>query len=196
MSDRARRVLIAEDEAIIRMDLREMLEEEDYEVVAEAADGFEAIEFARDYDPDLVILDIKMPGMDGIRAAEIITREQIAPVLILTAFSQRDLAAQAAQAGAMAYLVKPFQKTDLLPAIAVAMQRYKDLARLQGDVADLSDRLETRKLVERAKGILMKQGLGEAEAYKLMQRGAMDRSLSMAEVAKIIVDGELGNLLE
>lgn len=196
MSDRARRVLIAEDEAIIRMDLREMLEEEDYEVVAEAADGFEAIEFARDYDPDLVILDIKMPGMDGIRAAEIITREQIAPVLILTAFSQRDLAAEAAQAGAMAYLVKPFQKTDLLPAIAVAMQRYKDLARLQGDVADLSDRLETRKLVERAKGILMKQGLGEAEAYKLMQRGAMDRSLSMAEVAKIIVDGELGNLLE
>lgn len=196
MSDRARRVLIAEDEAIIRMDLREMLEEEDYEVVAEAADGFEAIEFARDYDPDLVILDIKMPGMDGIRAAEIITREQIAPVLILTAFSQRDLAAQAAQAGAMAYLVKPFQKTDLLPAIAVAMQRYKDLARLQGDVADLSDRLETRKLVERAKGILMKQGLGEAEAYKLMQRAAMDRSLSMAEVAKIIVDGELGNLLE
>lgn len=196
MSDRARRVLIAEDEAIIRMDLREMLEEEDYEVVAEAADGFEAIEFARDYDPDLVILDIKMPGMDGIRAAEIITREQIAPVLILTAFSQRDLAAQAAQAGAMAYLVKPFQKTDLLPAIAVAMQRYKDLARLQGDVADLSDRLETRKLVERAKGILMEQGLGEAEAYKLMQRAAMDRSLSMAEVAKIIVDGELGNLLE
>lgn len=189
----ARRVLIAEDEAIIRMDLREMLEEEEFEVVAEAADGFEAVEFARDYAPDLVILDIKMPGMDGIRAAEIIAREQIAPVLILTAFSQRDLAAEAAHAGAMAYLVKPFQKSDLLPAIEVAMRRYDEVARLRGDVSELSERLETRKLVERAKGVLMEQGLAEGDAYRLMQRAAMDRGLQMAEIARLVLDGRLGD---
>ena len=186
-----RRILIAEDEAIIRMDLREMLEEEGFEVVAEATDGFEAIEFARDLEPDLAILDIKMPGMDGIRAAEIITRERIGAVLILTAFSQRDLATEAAQAGAMAYLVKPFQKTDLLPAIEVAMHRYDDLTRLHGEVGDLSERLETRKVVERAKGRLMKQGLTEADAYRLMQRAAMDRGLRLGDVAQLVIDGEL-----
>ena len=189
----SRRVVIAEDEAIIRMDLREMLEEEDFEVVGEAADGRKAIELAREHNPDLVILDIKMPGMNGIRAAEIITREKIAAVVILTAFSQRDLAAQAAQAGAMAYVVKPFQKSDLLPAIEVALERYGDVTRLEGEVGKLENQLETRKLVERAKGILQEQGLSEDDAYKLMQRAAMDRSLPMAQVAKLVIDGRLGN---
>jgi response regulator NasT len=188
---RSKRVLIAEDEAIIRMDLREMLEEEGFEVVAEATDGFQAIELSREHAPDLAILDIKMPGMDGIRAAEVITRERIAPVLILTAFSQRDLAADAAQAGAMAYLVKPFQKSDLLPAIQIALERYGEFARLRGEVDELSDRLETRKVVERAKGVLMEQGLTESSAYRLMQRAAMDRGLPMAEVARLVIDGRL-----
>ncbi|HYZ92596.1 MAG TPA: response regulator [Actinomycetota bacterium] len=186
------RVVIAEDEAIIRMDLREMLEEEGFEVVGEAFDGKVAIDLAREHRPDICILDIKMPGMDGIRAAEVITRERIAPVLILTAFSQRDLAHQAAQAGAMAYLVKPFQKSDLLPAIEVALERYGEVTRLEGEVAELADRLEARKLVERAKGVLMDQGLGEAEAYRLMQRAAMDRSLRIDDVAKLIIEGKLG----
>jgi response regulator NasT len=185
--------MIAEDEAIIRMDLREMLEEEGYEVVGEANDGQVAIELAREHRPDICILDIKMPGMDGIRAAEVITRERIAPVLILTAFSQRDLAHQAAQAGAMAYLVKPFQKSDLLPAIEVALERYGEVTRLEGEVADLADRLEARKLVERAKGVLMDQGLGEAESYRLMQRAAMDRSLKIDDVARLIIEGKLGD---
>jgi response regulator NasT len=186
------RIVIAEDEAIIRMDLREMLEEEGFEIVGEAFDGHRAIELAREQSPDLCILDIKMPGMDGIRAAEVITRERIAPVLILTAFSQRDLAHQAAQAGAMAYLVKPFQKSDLLPAIEVAIERYGEVTRLEGEVANLAERLEARKLVERAKGVLMDQGLGEAEAYRLMQRAAMDRSLKIDDVAKLIIEGRLG----
>lgn len=186
------RVLVAEDEAIIRMDLCEMLEEEGFEIVGEASDGHEAVELAREFKPDLAILDIKMPGMSGIRAAEIITRERIGAVLILTAFSQRDLAADAAQAGAMAYLVKPFQKTDLLPAIEIAMERYRDIASLRRDVSDLSDRLETRKLVERAKGLLQEQGMTEADAYQLMQRAAMDRSLRLADVAQLILDGRLG----
>jgi len=183
------RVLIAEDEAIIRMDLREMLEEEGFDVVAEASDGHEAVELARENKPDLAILDIKMPGMSGIRAAEVINRERISAVLILTAFSQRDLAADAAQAGAMAYLVKPFQKTDLLPAIDVALQRYRDLQGLRDDVDDLAGKLETRKLVERAKGILMDQGMSEAAAYQLIQRAAMDRGLRMADVARLVIDG-------
>jgi len=186
------RIVIAEDEAIIRLDLREMLEEEGFEVVGEANDGHRAIELAREQRPDLCILDIKMPGMDGIRAAEIITRERIAPVLILTAFSQRDLAHQAAQAGAMAYLVKPFQKSDLLPAIEVALERYGEVTRLEGEVAELADRLEARKLVERAKGVLMDQGLGETESYRLMQRAAMDRSLKIDDVARLIIEGKLG----
>jgi response regulator NasT len=185
------RVLVAEDEAIIRMDLREMLEEEGFEVVGEASDGREAVDIAREHKPDLAILDIKMPGMSGIRAAEIITRERISAVLILTAFSQRDLAADAAQAGAMAYLVKPFQKTDLLPAIEIALERYRDLAGLRQDVSDLSERLETRKLVDRAKGRLMEQGMTEGDAYQVIQRASMDRGLRMAEVAQMILDGHL-----
>ena len=196
MSEQQRRVLVAEDEAIIRMDLREMLEEEGFDVVGEAADGRTAVDLAREHNPDLVILDIKMPGMNGIRAAEIITREKISAVVILTAFSQRDLAAQAAQAGAMAYVVKPFQKSDLLPAIEVALERYGDVSRLQQEVGTLEDRLETRKIVERAKGLLQKQGLSEDDAYKLMQRAAMDRSLPMAEVAKLVIDGRLGEAKE
>ena len=191
MTRRARRVVIAEDEAIIRMDLREMLEEEGFEIAGEAADGQRAIELVREQRPDLCILDIKMPGMDGIRAAEVITRERLAPVLILTAFSQRDLAHQAAQAGAMAYLVKPFQKSDLLPAIDVALERYREVTRLEGEVAKLADRLEARKLVERAKGVLMDQGLSETDAYRLMQRAAMDRSLRIDEVARLVLDGRL-----
>lgn len=187
------RVLIAEDETIIRMDLREMLEEEGYFVVGEAADGKRALELAREHIPDLIILDIKMPIMDGIRAAEVITREGLAAVLILTAFSQRDLAAQAAQAGAMAYLVKPFQKSDLLPAMAVALERYVERVQLQGAVDELSERLETRKLVERAKGALMEEGLSEAEAYRLLQRAAMDRGMKLDEVAQLVIDGGLGH---
>ena len=191
MTDTRTRIVLAEDEAIIRMDLREMLEEEGFEVVGEAADGRKAVELARQLKPNLAILDIKMPGMSGIRAAEIITRERIAAVVILTAFSQRDLAAQAAQAGAMAYVVKPFQKSDLLPAIEVALERYADMSRLEGKVSELDDKLETRKVVEKAKGILQQQGLSEDDAYKLMQRAAMDRSVSMAEVAKLVIDGKL-----
>ncbi|MEX2537745.1 MAG: response regulator [Actinomycetota bacterium] len=193
-SDDIPRVVVAEDEAIIRMDLCEMLQEEGFDVVGEAADGRQAVDLAREHRPDLVILDIKMPGMNGIRAAEMITQERIAPVLILTAFSQRDLAAQAAQAGAMAYLVKPFQKSDLLPAIEVALERYSEVARLEGEVSELAERLEARKLVERAKGILVGEGLGEAEAYRFMQRAAMDRGLKLGEVARFVIDGNLGDL--
>jgi response regulator NasT len=186
------RILVAEDEAIIRMDLREMLEEEGFDVIGEASDGREAVALAREHKPDLAILDIKMPGMSGIRAAEVITRERIGAVLILTAFSQRDLAADAAQAGAMAYLVKPFQKSDLVPAIEVALERYSDLQNLRQDISDLSDRLATRKVVERAKGVLMEQGMSESDAYQLMQRAAMDRGMRMADVARFVIEGRLG----
>ena len=192
MTDPKRRVVIAEDEAIIRMDLREMLEEEGFDVVGEAADGRTAIELTREHSPDLAIFDIKMPEMDGIRAAEVVTRERICAVLILTAFSQRDLAAQAAQAGAMAYLVKPFQKSDLLPAIEVALERHGEVIKLEDQVTELEDRLESRKLTERAKGMLMEQGLTEAEAYRLMQRAAMDRNMKMNDVAHLIIEGRLG----
>jgi response regulator NasT len=185
------RILIAEDEAIIRMDLREMLEEEGFDVVAEASDGREAVDLTREHKPDLAILDIKMPGMSGIRAAEVITRERLSAVLILTAFSQRDLAADAAQAGAMAYLVKPFQKSDLVPAIEIALERYRDIASLRRDVGDLSDRLEARKVVEKAKGLLMEQGMTESDSYQLMQRAAMDRGLRLADVARLVIDGKL-----
>ncbi len=191
------RVLIAEDEALIRLDLAEMLVEEGYDVVGEAGDGETAVRLAEDLRPDLVIMDIKMPIMDGIAAAEKIATARIAPVVVLTAFSQRDLVERARNAGAMAYLVKPFQKSDLVPAIEVALSRYAELATLESEVATLTERLETRKAVERAKGSLMSQyGMNEPQAFKWIQRTAMDHRMTMREVAERIIaeaagDGEV-----
>jgi len=186
----SRRVLIAEDEALIRLDLREMLIEEGYDVCGEAGDGETACRLAEELRPDLVIMDIKMPIMDGLAAAEKIAGGRIAPVVILTAFSQRDLVERARAAGAMAYLVKPFQKSDLVPAIEIALSRFAEMQALEGEVASLSERLETRKLVERAKGTLMSAfGMTEPEAFKWIQRAAMDKRMTMKEVAdKIIVE--------
>ncbi|MFB9908615.1 ANTAR domain-containing response regulator [Allokutzneria oryzae] len=184
-----RRVLVAEDEALIRLDLVEMLREEGYEVVGEAADGVEAVELATRLRPDLVILDVKMPRKDGIEAAAAIAGERIAPVVILTAFSQRDLVERARDAGAMAYLVKPFAKRDLVPAIELAVSRFAELQALESEVAGLTERLETRKVVERAKGLLMnKQGLSESEAFRWIQRTAMDRRTTMKAVAEAVVE--------
>jgi response regulator NasT len=183
-----RRVLIAEDEALIRLDLAEMLVEEGYDVVGEAGDGETAVRLALDLKPDLVILDIKMPIMDGLAAAERIAGERVAPVVILTAFSQRDLVERARAAGAMAYLVKPFQKSDLVPAIEIALSRYQEIAALESEVAGLNDRLETRKAVERAKGTLMTTyGMTEPQAFKWIQRTAMDHRMTMREVAERIL---------
>ena len=185
------RVLIAEDDAIIRMDLKEMLEEEDYEVL-EAGDGAAAVQLARDEQPSLVILDIKMPVMDGLAAAQKISEERLAPVLILTAYSQRELVERAAQIGAMAFLVKPFQKQDLLPAIEIAKGRYQQLATLADEVGDLTERLESRKQVERAKGVLIdRYGMNEGDAFRFLQQAAMDRRLSMREVAEAILSGSV-----
>ncbi|GDY31099.1 ANTAR domain-containing response regulator [Gandjariella thermophila] len=184
-----RRVLVAEDEALIRLDLVEMLREENYEVVGEAGDGEEAVRLARELNPDLVILDVKMPKMDGIEAASVIAGDRIAPVVILTAFSQRDLVERARDAGAMAYLVKPFAKRDLVPAIELAMSRFAELQALENEVAGLNERLETRKSVERAKGLLMtKQGLSEPEAFRWIQRTAMDRRTTMKAVAQAVIE--------
>jgi AmiR/NasT family two-component response regulator len=184
-----KRVLIAEDEALIRLDLAEMLEEEGYEVVGEAGDGETACRLAEELKPDLCIFDIKMPIMDGLAAAEKIAGARVAPVIILTAFSQRDLVERARAAGAMAYLVKPFQKSDLVPAIEIALSRYAELAALESEVAGLADRLETRKSVERAKGALMTQyGMNEPQAFKWIQRTAMDHRMTMREVADRIVE--------
>ena len=183
------RVLIAEDEALIRLDLAEMLREEGYDVVGEAGDGQEAVELAEQLRPDLVIMDVKMPRRDGIDAASEIAAKRIAPIVVLTAFSQRDLVEKARDAGAMAYLVKPFSITDLIPAIEVAVSRFAEVAELEREVADLSDRLETRKLVERAKGLLQtKQGMTEPEAFKWIQRAAMDRRTTMRRVAEVVLE--------
>jgi len=183
------RVVIAEDEALIRLDLKEMLEEEGYTVVGEAGDGEQAVELARSLRPDLVIMDVKMPKVDGIAAAALIVEERIAPVVMLTAFSQRDLIEQARDAGAMAYLVKPFGKSDLLPAIEMAVSRFAELQQLEAEVADLTERLETRKLVDRAKGVLQKKlGLSEPDAFRWIQKTAMDLRLSMREVADGVVE--------
>jgi response regulator NasT len=184
----SRRVLIAEDEALIRLDLREMLVEEGYDVVGEAGDGEAACKLAEELRPDLCIFDIKMPIMDGLAAAEKIAAERIAPVIILTAFSQRDLVERARAAGAMAYLVKPFQKSDLVPAIEIALSRFAELQALEHEVANLSDRLETRKLVERAKGTLMTAfDMNEPDAFKWIQRAAMDNRMTMKQVAERII---------
>ncbi|GEP32875.1 transcriptional regulator [Nocardioides szechwanensis] len=184
-----RTVVIAEDETLIRMDLAEMLTEEGYVVVGEAGDGARAIELADELRPDLVILDVKMPVLDGISAAEAIAGRRIAPVVILTAFSQRDLVERARDAGAMAYLVKPFSKTDLVPAIEMAVSRFAELSMLETEVADLTERLETRKAVDRAKGILQQQlSLSEPEAFRWIQKTAMDLRLSMRQVADGVVE--------
>ncbi len=184
-----RRVLVAEDEALIRLDLVEMLREEGYEVAGEAADGDEAIKLATELRPDLVILDVKMPKVDGIEAASVIAGGRISAVVILTAFSQRELVERARDAGAMAYLVKPFAKRDLVPAIELAMSRFAELQALENEVAGLTDRLETRKVVERAKGLLMsKQNLSEPEAFRWVQRTAMDRRTTMKAVAEAVIE--------
>ena len=188
----SRRVLIAEDEALIRLDLREMLIEEGYDVCGEAADGEAAVRLAEELRPDLVIMDIKMPIMDGIAAAEKIAVARIAPVVILTAFSQRELVERARVAGAMAYLVKPFQKSDLVPVIEIALSRHAEIQTLEAEVATLADRLETRKVVERAKGTLMAAfSMTEPDAFKWIQRAAMDNRMTMKDVAERIIDENL-----
>ena len=180
------RILVAEDEAIIRMDLVEMLVEAGYEVVAQASDGAQAIELAQLHKPDLAILDVKMPILDGISAAEKIIA--IAPVLMLTAFSQRELVERARDAGVMAYVVKPFSIGDLVPAIEIAISRHLQMRTLADEVADLHERLETRKTIDRAKGILMQAlSLSEPEAFSWIQRAAMDRRLTMKEVAQAVI---------
>ena len=184
-----RRVVIAEDEALIRMDLAEMLAEEGYHVVGQAADGAEAVRLAEELRPDLVVLDVKMPVLDGIAAAERIAAQRIAPVVILTAFSQRDLVERARDAGAMAYVVKPFSAGDLVPAIEMAVSRFAELASLESEVADLQERLATRKAVDRAKSALQEQlGLSETEAFRWIQKTAMDLRLSMREVAEGVLE--------
>ncbi|NYJ01022.1 response regulator NasT [Nocardioides thalensis] len=182
------RVVIAEDETLIRMDLAEMLGEEGYDVVGQAGDGQKAIELAEELRPDLVILDVKMPVLDGIAAAEAIAGKRIAPVVMLTAFSQRELVERARDAGAMSYIVKPFSQSDLVPAIEMAMSRFSEIQQLEAEVTDLQDRLETRKAVDRAKSILQDQlTLTEPEAFRWIQKTAMDLRMSMRQVAEGVV---------
>lgn len=182
------RVLVAEDEALIRMDLVEMLEEEGYTVVGQCGDGASAVRLATELRPDLVILDVKMPVLDGLSAAEQVVAARLSAVVILTAFSQRDLIERAREAGVMAYLVKPFQKKDLLPAIEMAVSRFGELSALEREVTDLAGRLEARKLIERAKGLLQGRGLSEPDAFRWIQRAAMDQRRSMRVVAQNVVD--------
>ena len=184
----ARRVLIAEDEALIRLDLREMLVEEGFDVVGEAGDGEKAVRLAGELTPDVVICDVKMPKMDGITAAGQIVGSRIAPVVILTAFSQRDLIERARDAGAMAYLIKPFHKRDLLPAIEMAISRFAEIKALEAEVEGLQDRLAARKLIERAKGVLMAEHrLTEPDAFRWIQRAAMDKRTTMRAVAELVL---------
>ena len=186
------RVVIAEDEAIIRLDLRETLEEEGYEVVGECGRGDRAVELARELRPDLAILDIKMPHMDGLEAARLIGEERICGVLMLTAFSQREVVEEARDAGALAYLVKPYQKSDLIPAIEVAIGRFRELQQLSGEVDALGEQLESRKAIDRAKGILIDEcGMKESDAFTFIQRTAMSQRGRMRDVADRIIDGSL-----
>ncbi|MDO5285362.1 MAG: response regulator [Actinomycetia bacterium] len=184
-----RRVLVAEDEALIRLDLVEFLTDEGFEVVGQAGDGEEAVEFARSLKPDVVVMDVKMPRLDGISAAETIAAERIAPVVILTAFSQRELVGRAAEAGAMAYVVKPFDASDVVPAIEIAAARFAQILAVESEVSDLEERLASRKAVDQAKGILQ-EGLGqtEAEAFRWIQKTAMDLRKSMREVAEEVIN--------
>jgi two-component system, response regulator PdtaR len=184
------RVLVVEDEALIRLDLVEMLGEEGYVIAGEAGDGEQAVALARELRPDLVIMDVKMPKVDGIAAAGQIVEERIAPVVMLTAFSQRDLIEKARDAGAMAYLVKPFARHELVPAIELAVSRFAEKRALEDEVATLTERLETRKVVDRAKGLLMsRQSMSEPDAFRWIQRTAMDRRTTMKAVAQAVVDG-------
>ena len=199
MPERSKRVVIAEDEAIIRLDLKEILESEGYEVVGETGRGDEAVELVARHRPDLAILDVKMPGLDGIEAARRISSEHRTAALILTAFSQRNLIEDARDAGVAAYLVKPFQRSELIPAIEVAIARFEEqraieeeAARLSDRVTTLEDKLETRKQVDRAKGVLMDDhGMGEAEAFSFIQKTAMDRRARMQDVAREVIEGTL-----
>ncbi len=186
------RVVIAEDEAIIRMDLRETLEEEGYTVVGETGRGDEAVELVRNLSPDLAILDVKMPGMDGLQAAGEITRDKLSAVLILTAFSQREIVEQARDAGALAFLVKPFQKSDLVPAIEVAIGRFRELRDMSGEISALGEQLEARKSIDRAKGLLIDEcGMRESDAFGFIQRTAMSERTRMRDVADRIIAGTL-----
>ncbi|MFJ9947433.1 ANTAR domain-containing response regulator [Kitasatospora sp. NPDC091207] len=183
------RIVIAEDEALIRLDLKEMLEEEGYTVVGEAGDGATAVRLVQELRPDLAILDVKMPVLDGLSAAEQIHEAHLAPVLMLTAFSQRELVDRARDAGAMAYIVKPFSKSDLVPAIEMAVSRYTEMRTLEEEIADLTQRLETRKLVDRAKSVLQtKFGLNEPAAFRWIQKTSMDRRMTMAAVAEAVIE--------
>lgn len=186
------RVVVAEDEAIIRMDLRETLEEEGYEVVGETGRGDEVVDLVRNLQPDLAVLDVKMPGADGLSAAATITEEKLCAVLMLTAFSQREVIEQARDAGALAFLVKPFQRSDLVPAIEVAIGRFRELRDLTGEIDALGEQLAARKIVDRAKGILIDEcALSEADAFSFIQRTAMTERIRMRDVADRIIDGEL-----
>lgn len=181
------RVVIAEDESLIRMDLREMLVEEGHEVVGEARDGAEALSLVRDLRPDVVFMDVNMPVMNGLQAVEAIGEERLAPVVMVTAFSQAEHVERAAAAGAMAYIVKPFTRADIVPAMHVAVSRFAEASALAEEVSDLTERLETRKVVDRAKGLLMKRGMSEAEAFKRLQKLAMDKRRSLREIAEAVI---------
>jgi response regulator NasT len=184
------RIVVAEDEALIRLDLAEMLAELGYDVVGQASDGEQAVALVHEHRPDVVIMDVKMPVLDGISAAEQIGKERIAPVIMLTAFSQKELVERARDAGVMAYIVKPFTQADLAPAVDIATSRWAELKALEGEIADLGERLETRKAVDRAKGILMTRlKLSEADAFRWIQKTAMDRRLGMREVAEAVITG-------
>jgi response regulator NasT len=183
-----RRIVVAEDESLIRMDIVETLKDQGFDVVGEAGDGLKAIELAKELKPDLMVMDIKMPDMDGLSAAEQISKLRI-PVVFLTAFNQQELVSRASEVGAMAFLVKPFSPEDLLPAIEVALSRFQQLTQLESEVSDLTERLETRKLVERAKGVLgVQMGLSEPDAFRWIQKAAMDRRIGMVDVARTILD--------
>lgn len=183
------RVVVAEDEPLIRLDISECLSEAGYEVVGEAANGAEAIELVNDLEPDVVVMDVKMPEMDGITAAEKLMEKRACAVVMLTAFSQQDLVKRASDAGAMAYVVKPFNPSDLIPAVEIAVSRFHEIQTLEADIADMSERFETRKRVDRAKGLLMSQmGLTEPESFRWIQKTSMDRRLTMREVADAVIE--------